>query len=40
MYTNGEAKGEIKKYLDWVLSDDGQCLILKKGYAPARDVIC
>ncbi|MCP4003595.1 MAG: PstS family phosphate ABC transporter substrate-binding protein [bacterium] len=40
MYTNGEPKGEIKKYLDWVLSDDGQCLILKKGYAPARDVIC
>lgn len=40
MYTNGEPAGEIKKYLDWVLSDAGQCLILEKGYAPARDVGC
>ena len=40
MYTNGEPAGEVKNYLDWVLSDAGQCLILKKGYAPARDVSC
>lgn len=40
MYTNGEPKGEIKEYLDWIMSDEGQCILLKKGYAPARDVIC
>jgi phosphate transport system substrate-binding protein len=40
MYTNGEPKGDIKVYLDWVLSDTGQCIIKKKGYAPVRDVTC
>jgi phosphate transport system substrate-binding protein len=40
MYTNGEPKGEIKKYLDWILSDAGQCILLKKGYAPVRDITC
>jgi phosphate transport system substrate-binding protein len=40
MYTNGDPKGEIKKYLDWILSDTGQCIILKKGYAPVTHVKC
>ncbi|MBW1750248.1 MAG: phosphate ABC transporter substrate-binding protein [Deltaproteobacteria bacterium] len=40
MYTNGEPQGDIKKYLDWILSDEGQCIILKKGYAPVRPVTC
>ena len=40
MYTNGEPTGKIKEYLDWILSDEGQCIILKKGYAPVRDVTC
>jgi phosphate transport system substrate-binding protein len=40
MYTSGEPKGEIKKYLDWVMSDAGQCIILKKGYAPMKTVDC
>jgi phosphate transport system substrate-binding protein len=40
MYTNGEPQGEIKKYLDWILSDAGQCILLKKGYAPVSDVKC
>jgi phosphate transport system substrate-binding protein len=40
MYTSGEPQGEIKAYLDWVLSDTGQCIIKKKGYAPVRDVSC
>ena len=40
MYTNGEPTGEIKKYLDWILSDEGQCVILEKGYAPVREVKC
>jgi phosphate transport system substrate-binding protein len=40
MYTAGAPAGEIKTYLDWVLSDEGQCIILKKGYAPVRAVTC
>ena len=40
MYTNGEPQGEIKSYLDWIMSDEGQCIILDKGYAPARAVQC
>ena len=40
MYTNGEPSGEIKIYLDWVKSDEGQCIIAEKGYAPIRDVNC
>ncbi len=40
MYTNGEPQGEIKSYLDWILSDEGQCIILDKGYAPAHGVQC
>jgi phosphate transport system substrate-binding protein len=40
MYTNGEPKGKIKDYLDWILSDEGQCIILKKGYASVRPVTC
>ena len=40
MYTNGEPTGEIKAYLDWILSDEGQCIILKKGYAPVHEVTC
>ena len=40
MYTNGEPQGEIKKYLDWIMSNTGQCIILKKGYAPVTPVKC
>ncbi|HAJ91558.1 MAG TPA: phosphate-binding protein [Gammaproteobacteria bacterium] len=40
MYTNGEPQGEIKNYMDWIKSDAGQCILLKKGYAPARAVKC
>ncbi len=40
MYTNGEPKGEVKKYLDWILGDQGQCIISRKGYAPVRAVKC
>ncbi len=40
MYTNGEPTGEVKKYLDFILSDQGQCIISEKGYAPVRDVTC
>ncbi|RME20682.1 MAG: phosphate ABC transporter substrate-binding protein [Deltaproteobacteria bacterium] len=40
MYTKGEPQGAVKAYLDWILSDAGQCIILHKGYAPARPVTC
>ena len=40
MYTNGEPTGAIKDYLDWIKSDAGQCILLKKGYAPVSAVKC
>jgi phosphate transport system substrate-binding protein len=40
MYTNGEPQGHVKDYMDWILSDVGQCILKKKGYAPVRDVQC
>ena len=40
MYTNGEPKGATKKYIDWILSDTGQCIIEEKGYAPVKAVSC
>lgn len=40
MYTNGQPEGDIKEYLDWLLSDTGQCIILHKGYAPTTAVEC
>ena len=40
MYTNGEPQGAIKAYMDWVMSDEGQCIILNKGYAPIQAVEC
>jgi len=38
MYTAGEPKGAIKAYMDWILSDEGQRIILEKGYAPVRSL--
>ncbi len=40
MYTAGTPEGAVKEYLDWILSDAGQCIILEKGYAPVRAVEC
>ncbi|MCB0718756.1 MAG: phosphate ABC transporter substrate-binding protein [Bacteroidetes bacterium] len=40
MYTENTPQGEVKQYMDWILSDAGQCLIQEKGYAPARPVSC
>ena len=40
MYTNGEPQGAIRSYLDWIMSDEGQCIILDKGYAPVHAVQC
>jgi len=40
MYTNGNPEGEVKKYIDWVLSDEGQCILSKGQYAPLRKLAC
>ncbi|MDH3733530.1 MAG: phosphate ABC transporter substrate-binding protein [Gemmatimonadota bacterium] len=40
MYTAGQPTGAIREYLDWVLSADGQCIILELGYAPATSAEC
>ncbi len=40
MYTNGEPSGHVGEYLNWIKSNEGQCIILKKGYAPAIEVDC
>ena len=40
MYTAGQPEGVVREYLDWVLSADGQCIILEMGYAPASAVEC
>jgi len=40
MYTPGEPEGSVREYIDWVLSNDGQCIIHEKGYAPQGEVDC
>jgi phosphate transport system substrate-binding protein len=41
MYTAGEPTGAVKEYLDWILSDAGQCILMKAGYAPLKaDLSC
>lgn len=36
IYTRTRPTGEIKKYIDWILSDEGQSIITKVGYFPIR----
>ncbi|PRQ01105.1 phosphate ABC transporter substrate-binding protein [Enhygromyxa salina] len=40
MYTSGKPSGALEKYLNWVLSDTGQCIMKDKGYAPVNAVSC
>ena len=40
MYTAGDPVGAVKQYMDWIMSDAGQCIIVDKGYASVRDVNC
>jgi phosphate transport system substrate-binding protein len=40
MYSAGQPEGAVKDYLDWILSETGQCVILEAGYAPATTVTC
>jgi len=32
LYTVGEPTGEVKKYIDWILSKDGQAIVEKEGF--------
>jgi ABC-type phosphate transport system substrate-binding protein len=34
MYTLGEPAGATRKYIDWVLSEAGQKIVLESGYVP------
>lgn len=35
MYTNGEATGIVKEYLDWILSPEAQQIVAELGFVPA-----
>ena len=35
MYTNGEATGIVKEYLDWILSPEAQEIVVELGFVPA-----
>jgi phosphate transport system substrate-binding protein len=34
MYTAGEPQGEVKAFIDWVLSPEGQKLVETEGFVP------
>jgi phosphate transport system substrate-binding protein len=36
MYTAGEPQGEVKAFIDWVLSPEGQKLVETEGFVPLR----
>ncbi|HEU4417743.1 MAG TPA: phosphate ABC transporter substrate-binding protein [Planctomycetota bacterium] len=36
MYTSGKPQGATKEYLDWILSDAGQRVLMELGYPPLR----
>ncbi len=36
LYTLGEPTGELKNYIDWILTDAGQQIVEKSGYVPLR----
>ncbi|MBF0098134.1 MAG: PstS family phosphate ABC transporter substrate-binding protein [Magnetococcales bacterium] len=40
IYTNGQPRGEVEQYLNWILSTEGQCIVQKLGYAPIRALPC
>jgi phosphate transport system substrate-binding protein len=40
MYTSGQPTGHVAEYMNWILSNEGQCIIMKKGYAPSTEVNC
>ncbi len=40
MYTADQPEGAIAEYLEWIMSNEAQCIIKEKGYAPAGPVEC
>ena len=36
IYSLGEPSGDVKKYLDWILSETGQSIVTKNGYVPVQ----
>ncbi|MBN2584933.1 MAG: phosphate ABC transporter substrate-binding protein [Planctomycetes bacterium] len=38
IYTLGQAQGEVKKYIDWILSPAGQDIVRKAGYIAVDDL--
>ncbi len=40
MYTAGVAQGDVAAYLNWIMSDEGQCVLIDVGYPAARPVDC
>jgi phosphate transport system substrate-binding protein len=36
MYTSGAPTGRVKEYIDWIVSDPGQCILQDIGYAAIR----
>ena len=40
MVTRGQPTGVVSTYLEWVLSDTGQCILEEVGYATVRPLSC
>jgi len=38
VYTLGQPEGHVKKYIDWILSKDGQAVVRKAGYIAVEDL--
>jgi phosphate transport system substrate-binding protein len=36
MYTKAKPIGDVKDYIDWILSDEGQSIVTKVGYFPVK----
>jgi len=36
MYVRNRPSGDVKKFIDWILSDEGQSVVAKVGYFPIR----
>jgi phosphate transport system substrate-binding protein len=36
MYTNGEPKGAVKEFIDFILSEEGQEIVEEVGFVPVK----
>jgi ABC-type phosphate transport system substrate-binding protein len=37
VYAAGEPQGQLKQFVDWILSPDGQRVVLDLGYVPENE---